>query len=96
MTMLQALKTTLIDTIYPPRCLACTEATDAAARPVPGLLARHPFHRRAGLRQVRRAADRRGGGGGRLRELHAAPAGLGPRARRRWSMRAPGGGWCWG
>ena len=26
--MLQALKTTLIDTIYPPRCLACTEATD--------------------------------------------------------------------
>jgi ComF family protein len=27
--MLQALKSTLIDTIYPPRCLACTEATDA-------------------------------------------------------------------
>ena len=26
--MLQALKTTLIDTIYPPRCLACTAATD--------------------------------------------------------------------
>jgi ComF family protein len=26
--MLQALRTTLIDTIYPPRCLACTVATD--------------------------------------------------------------------
>src|SRR5687767_2051578 len=29
MTMLQALKNTLIDAVYPPRCLACTEATDA-------------------------------------------------------------------
>jgi ComF family protein len=28
--MLQALKSTLIDTIYPPRCLACTAATDTA------------------------------------------------------------------
>lgn len=28
--MLAGLKTTLIDAIYPPRCLACTEATDAA------------------------------------------------------------------
>ncbi len=28
--MLADLKTTLIDAIYPPRCLACTEATDAA------------------------------------------------------------------
>jgi ComF family protein len=28
--MLQALKSTLIDTIYPPRCIACAEATDAA------------------------------------------------------------------
>jgi ComF family protein len=28
--MLHALKSTLIDTLYPPRCLACTEATDAA------------------------------------------------------------------
>jgi ComF family protein len=27
--MLHALKSTLIDTLYPPRCLACTEATDA-------------------------------------------------------------------
>jgi ComF family protein len=26
--MLQALKATLLDTIYPPRCLACSEATD--------------------------------------------------------------------
>jgi ComF family protein len=26
--MLQALKTALLDTIYPPRCLACAEATD--------------------------------------------------------------------
>jgi ComF family protein len=28
--MLQSLKSTLIDTIYPPRCLACTAATDTA------------------------------------------------------------------
>jgi len=28
--MLDALRATLIDTIYPPRCLACTVATDAA------------------------------------------------------------------
>ena len=27
--MLEALKTTLINVIYPPRCLACAEATDA-------------------------------------------------------------------
>jgi len=29
MEMLQTLKATLVDAIYPPRCLACTEATDA-------------------------------------------------------------------
>lgn len=29
MTMLQALKAVLVDMIYPPRCLACAEATDA-------------------------------------------------------------------
>ncbi len=28
LAMLQALKSTLIDTLYPPRCLACTAATD--------------------------------------------------------------------
>lgn len=28
--MLDALKAAIIDTIYPPRCLACTEATDSA------------------------------------------------------------------
>ena len=46
-------------------------------------------------RALRRAADRRGGGGGRLRELPAPPAGLGPRRggdhlRRRGAAR-----WCW-
>jgi predicted amidophosphoribosyltransferase len=30
MAMLRALTATLVDAIYPPRCLACTEATDAA------------------------------------------------------------------
>lgn len=30
MAMLQALRSALIDAVYPPRCMACTEATDAA------------------------------------------------------------------
>lgn len=30
MAMLEALRTRLIDAVYPPRCLACPEATDAA------------------------------------------------------------------
>ncbi len=34
--MLEALKTTLINVIYPPRCLACAEATDAPGGLCPG------------------------------------------------------------
>ena len=64
MPMLHALKATLIDTIYPPRCLACTEATDAAARPLPACWRDTHFIAGPDLRQVRRAADRRGRGGG--------------------------------